>query len=168
MDERGAAEAGSDGRRKETALERTDRNLLELLNELRVAIPGIQVLFAFLLVLPFNARFEEVTEFERVVYLVTLMSTAIAAVLIMAPSIHHRLEFRKGLKEETVRDANRPSILDLTALAVAMVGAVMLVVDFVAGAGTMIACVAGLVVLFALVWYLMPLRRLRADKRHGA
>lgn len=166
VERRGAEETANPfDRRDETSLERTDRNLVELLNELRVAIPGIQVLFAFLLVLPFNGRFVEVSEFQRTVYLITLMSTAVASVLLIAPSMQHRLEFRKGLKEELVRDANRLSILGLTALAVAMVGAVMLVVDFVAGAGTMIVCVSGLAVLLTSAWFLTPLWRLHSGER---
>lgn len=116
---------GSEGR-NETELERVDRNLLELLNELRVALPGVQVLFAFLLVLPFNPGFDDVTGFQRDVYLFTLIAATLSAVLLIAPSMHHRLQFRAGNKREILRDANRLAILGMTTLALAMCGAVVL------------------------------------------
>lgn len=151
--------SGTQGR-NESEKERIDRNLIELLNELRVALPGVQVLFAFLLVLPFQQGFTSVTNFQKTVYLVTLLSTAVSAVMLIAPSMHHRLQFRAGNKAEILRDANRLAILGMTALAVAMVGAVMLVTDYVFAADTMIACAAGVAVTFLIVWYAMPLRRL--------
>jgi len=153
---------GASGGRDETEKERVDRNLIELLNELRVALPGVQVLFAFLLVLPFNQGFTMITEFQRVVYLVTLLVAALAAVMLIAPSMHHRLQFHEGNKEEILRDANRLSILGMSSLAVAMVGAVMLCTDFVFAAGTMIASVVGVGVAFLVIWYAMPIRRLLA------
>jgi hypothetical protein len=84
--------------RDESAMERLDRNTVELLNELRVASTGIQVLLAFLLVIPFNARFVRLTSFERGLYLVTLICIATAAVLLIGPSIHHRILFRRREK----------------------------------------------------------------------
>jgi uncharacterized protein involved in cysteine biosynthesis len=154
--------SGAEGR-NETEKERIDRNLIELLNELRVALPGVQVLFAFLLVLPFQQGFTSVTSFQKTVYLVTLLATALSTVLLIAPSMHHRLQFREGNKAEILRDANRLAILGMTSLAVAMVGAVMLVTDFVFDTDTMVACVAGVGAAFLIVWYLMPMRRLLGD-----
>ena len=81
--------------REETQFERTDRNLAELLNELRVALPGVQVLFAFLLIVPFSQRYNTITEFERDLYFGVLICTALASMLLIAPSIHHRIEFRQ-------------------------------------------------------------------------
>ena len=150
---------GSSGR-NETEKERIDRNLIELLNELRVALPGVQVLFAFLLILPFTDGFGDVTDFQKIVFLVTLLATALSAILLIAPSMHHRLQFREGNKAEILRDSNRLAIAGMTALAVAMTGAVMLITAFVFDDDTMIACVAGVVVAFAIFWYAMPLRRL--------
>ena len=150
----------STGDRDEKPLERIDRNMAELLNELRVALPGVQVLFAFLLVLPFNQGFNSVTTFQKDVYLVTLLASVLAAVCLIAPTIHHRIQFREGRKAEIVRDANRLTIVGMTSLAVAMTGAVMLVTDYVFDAGTMIASVAGVIVAFALLWYVLPLRYL--------
>jgi len=153
------------GERDESEKERADRNLIELLNELRVALPGVQVLFAFLLLLPFSQGFTSVSEFQRVVFLFTLLATALAAVLLIAPSMHHRLQFREGNKEEILRDANRLAILGLTSLAVAMCGAVVLVVDYVFAPSTMIWSATGVALAFLFVWYAMPARRLIAKAR---
>lgn len=157
--------SGSDtepGGDEETDKERVDRNLIELLNELRVALPGVQVLFAFLLVLPFNQGFTTVTSFQRTIYLVTLLATALSAVTLIAPSMHHRLQFREGNKVEILRDANRLTIIGMSAMAIAMTGAVMLVTDYVFSGATMIACVVGVSFAFLVVWYGMPARRLIA------
>lgn len=159
------SESDGAGGRDETELERVDRNLIELLNELRVALPGVQVLFAFLLVLPFNSGFKDVTGFQKDVYLFTLIAAALSAVLLIAPSMHHRLQFRAGNKREILRDANRLTIIGMTVLALAMCGAVVLVTDFVFGAGTMMATSIAIGVAFLVVWYLMPARRL-LSKEH--
>src|SRR5258707_1036722 len=89
---------GSGGPRKGTELERLDRNTVELLTELRVAATGVQVMLAFLLVVPFNARWSRVTAFDRVDYFVTLLCVSAAAALLIAPSMQHRLLFRHGQK----------------------------------------------------------------------
>src|SRR3954470_23935070 len=102
-------EDANDGR-EETEKERLDRNLIELLNELRVALPGVQVLFAFLLAVPFNQRFAEVTDFQRDVYFATLMCTAVATALLLAPSTLHRIQFRQDDKKFIVSSANRYAI----------------------------------------------------------
>lgn len=156
--------SGGEGRR-ESEKERLDRNLIELLNELRVALPGVQVLFAFLLILPFSQGFTMVNGFQKTVFLVTLLATALAAVMLIAPSMHHRLEFREGNKAEILRDSNRLAILGMTSLAVAMLGAVMLITDFVYDGGTMLVSVAAVAIAFAIVWYAMPARRLAASRR---
>src|SRR3989442_12605580 len=99
-----------DPERDETPLERADRNLAELLNELRVALPGVQVLFAFLLIVPLSQGYSHMSEFERRLYFGVLICTALASMLLIAPSIHHRLEFRKRDKEYLVLTANRLTI----------------------------------------------------------
>ncbi|HEV2980348.1 MAG TPA: DUF6328 family protein [Solirubrobacteraceae bacterium] len=151
--------------RNETEFERYDRNLTELLGELRVALPGVQVLFAFLLVVPFNQRFGTVSIFERDLYLVTLLLTWAACVLLIAPTIVHRLHFRLGDKAYVVRAANRLMIVGLTVFAAAMTLAVLLVTNYlfdpvVAGATTAVV-VAG----FAIVWFLLPIRARHASRR---
>jgi hypothetical protein len=151
--------------RDETEKERLDRNLGEMLGELRVALPGVQVLFAFLLVVPFNQRFADVTGFQKAIYFVTLLFTAASAMCLIAPSVHHRIEFRHQNKEQSVRTGNRIVIVGLGLLAVAMTGAVLFVTDVLYGAATT-AVVAGAVALgFAVLWYGIPLRRIATRGR---
>jgi hypothetical protein len=150
--------------RDETEEERIDRNLQEMLGELRVALPGVQVLFAFLLVVPFNQRFGQVTDFQKTLYLVTLLTTTASTICLIAPTAHHRIEFRQQDKERIVRTGNRIVIVGLGLLATAMTGAVLLVTDYLYGDGTTTAAAAGVAVGFAVFWYAIPLRRL-ASKR---
>jgi Family of unknown function (DUF6328) len=146
--------------RKETEDERVDRNLQEMLGELRVALPGVQVLFAFLLVVPFNQRFGEVTDFQQTVYFITLLFTTASTVCLIAPTVHHRIEFRQQDKENIVRVGNRIVIAGLAMLAIAMTGAVLLITDYLYGSATTIAAAVGVGLAFAVLWCLIPLRRL--------
>ena len=146
--------------REETESERLDRNLQEMLGELRVALPGVQVLFAFLLVVPFNQRFADVTQFQKTVFFATLLCTAASTVCLIAPTNHHRLEFRQQDKHRIVSTGNRIVILGLLLLAIAMTGAVMFVTDFLYASTTTTAVAAATVVAFLLLWYAIPLRRL--------
>jgi uncharacterized protein involved in cysteine biosynthesis len=146
--------------REETEEERVDRNLQEMLGELRVALPGVQVLFAFLLVVPFNQRFGEVTDFQKTVYFVTMLFTTASTVCLIAPTAHHRLEFRQQHKQAIVTTGNRIVILGLLLLAIAMTGAVLLITDFLYGSTTTILAAVGSGVAFAAFWYAIPLRRL--------
>ena len=145
--------------RPETDEQRVDRNLLELLNELRVALPGVQVLFAFLLIVPFSQGFPDVTPFQEKVYFGTLVCTAAAAIFLIAPSMHHRIEFRDQAKEYIVLVANRMAIVGLSLLAAAMVGVVMLITDVLFGAAATVIVTAGAIAMFAVLWYAIPLRR---------
>lgn len=154
-----SAESPLQGGRRETEKERVDRNLLELVSELRVAIPGVQVLFAFLLVIPFNRRFEEVTDFQQVVYLATLLLTAASSALLIAPSVHHRLAFRKQRKERIVMIGNRLAIAGLVTLGLAMTGAVLLVTDFVFDSTATVVAAGATGALFVAVWFLIPSRQ---------
>jgi hypothetical protein len=147
--------------REETDQERADRNLGELLGELRVALPGVQVLFAFLLVVPFNDRFDDVTAFQEKVYFVTLLFAAAASVCLIAPSMHHRIQFRTQDKEHIVLVANRFAIAGLTFLAIAMTGAILLITDLLFGAIMAAIAAAAVALGFAAIWYALPLRRLR-------
>jgi Family of unknown function (DUF6328) len=146
--------------REESESERLDRNLQEMLGELRVALPGVQVLFAFLLVVPFNQRFADVTQFQKTVFFATLLCTTASTLCLIAPTTHHRLEFRQQDKQRIVETGNRIVILGLLLLAVAMTGAVLFVTDFLYGSTTTIFAAGGVAVAFAIVWYLIPLRRL--------
>src|SRR5436190_7716134 len=145
--------------RYETPEERLDRNLSELLQELRVAQTGVQVLFAFLLVLPFNNRFAQLSTYERGVYFATLLLAAAATLFLIAPSAHHRILFRLQEKRHIVLVANYLALAGTACLALAMTGAVLLITTFLFGTVTG-AVVAGVtLVAFALVWYAVPLRR---------
>ena len=147
--------------RDESPLERLDRNTGELLQGLRVAGTGIQVVFAFLLILPFNARFSKLNGFERGVYMVTLVSIAIATVLMIAPSIHHRLLFRRGQKQFLVATGNRLMILASVFMAVGLTGAVLLISEFVlGGAAAIVIAVCGAAMILSM-WFAVPLNRRR-------
>ena len=143
----------------ESEKERLDRNLTELLGELRVALPGVQVLFAFLLTVPFSQQFAKVTSFQEKVYFVTLLLTAIASALLIAPTAHHRIEFRQKDKKHIIKTANVMAIAGLAALALAMVGAVLLITDFLFGPATTVAVTAVSFLMFATIWYVMPISR---------
>lgn len=152
--------SSTDGR-QETELERYDRNLTELMGELRVALPGVQVLFAFLLVAPFNQRFATVSSFDRHLYFATLLCTLVASILLIAPTIIHRLSFRRGEKEYIVHTANRLTIAGLSTFALAMTSAILLITNYLFGAETAIVTVPLVVLAFLLVWFALPLRRRR-------
>jgi len=145
--------------RPESEQERVDRNLQELLGELRVALPGVQVLFAFLLVVPFNQGFATVTEFQQKLYLVTLVCAALASVFLIAPTVHHRVMFRRQDKEHLVVVSNRQAVIGLTFLAIAMVGAIVLVTDVLFAPRTTIVTGALVSLAFLVLWYALPLRR---------
>jgi hypothetical protein len=150
--------------RPETDEQRVDRNLLELLNELRVALPGVQVLFAFLLVVPFSQGFPDVSPFQEKVYFVTLLCTAAASAFLIAPSVHHRIEFREQDKEHIVLVANRLAIVGLSFLAVAMVGVIMLITNFIFSTTATIVVTALVAFAFAVLWYAIPLQRKRSRR----
>jgi anti-sigma-K factor RskA len=157
----------SDGR-DETELERWDRNFSELLQELRVAQTGVQVLFAFLLTLPFSARFGTATDLQRSLYAGTLVAAAVATALLIAPVSYHRLVFRQGRKPQVVRTASWLAQAGLLALLVAMLGAVFLVLDVVAGLPVTAAVVAALGVVYVLLWYALPtLHRVNGEPGRG-
>ena len=151
-------DAAPDGR-DETVTERADRNFNELLQELRVAQTGVQILFAFLLTLPFTQRFGKVGDVQQDVYLATLLSTALATVCLIAPVSHHRILFRRGRKPHLVQSGSRLAGFGLFFLWLSMVGAVFLVFDVVAGGGLATGVAAGLAVVFLSVWYVQPLMR---------
>ena len=145
--------------RHETEKERLDRNLSELLQELRVALPGVQVLFAFLLTVPFQQGFSKATEFQKDVYLVTLLLTAAASALLIAPSAYHRLEFRQNDKKHIVLVANRFAIAGFAVLAAAMTSAVLLVTDYLYSDTTSIISTVGVGLFLYTLWYALPLAR---------
>jgi len=147
--------------RHETDLERADRNLGELVQELRVAQTGVQMLFAFLLIVPFSARFGEVTAFQRAVYFAALLLAAAAAVLLIAPASQHRLLFRQNDKRHLLFSANRLAIAGMAALGASMTVSLALITDVLYGDGATLVVTLGAVVALAILWYVLPLRRRR-------
>jgi Family of unknown function (DUF6328) len=145
--------------REESEGERLDRNLGELLQELRVALPGVQVLFAFLLAVPFQQNFSEITPFQERVYFATLLCTAISAALLISPTAYHRLNFRQGKKEELVLVSNRLAIAGMIFLALAMTGAIMLITDVLFGRAATVAFSLAAAAMFVVFWGALPLRR---------
>jgi O-antigen/teichoic acid export membrane protein len=146
-------------RTDETEGERLDRELGQLLNETRVAMPGVQVLFAFLLTVPFAAGYGRMTGFEKDVYLVALLASALASAFFIAPSAYHRLLFRRGEKARLVRLASVSVIVGLAFLAVAMNAAILLVLDVVSSTGTAIAVTVVTSLIFAGLWFGVALSR---------
>ena len=143
----------------ETEKERIDRELIELMNELRVTLPGVQVLFAFLLILPFQQGWSRVTALQKDVYFGTFVCAAIAAVLLISPTANHRLNFRQGTKakERLLFRANKVVIAGTVFLAAGLSGAVFLIGD-VLFAATVAAVTAGLIAfLLVSLWYVVPL-----------
>ncbi|HEV7204102.1 MAG TPA: DUF6328 family protein [Jatrophihabitans sp.] len=149
-------ERADDGR-DETEAERLDRNYAELLQELRVAQTGVQILFAFLLGIAFQQRFTTIDQAQRVLYLITLTSAATAAVLLIAPVAAHRVLFRRNRKDEVVAITSRLASAGLACLAVAILSAVVLVVDFVTGVTVALTITITLGVIVAITWLVVPL-----------
>ena len=154
--------------REETQDQRLDRNLGELLQELRVALPGVQVLFAFLLAVPFQQHFTAITPFQEKVYFVTLLCTAISAALLISPTAYHRMTFHLQQKRKLVFVANRLALAGLAFLALAMTGAVMLITDVLFGTAATIVFSSATMAMFVVLWLLLPLRqRLRFGGPQG-
>jgi len=145
--------------REESESERLDRNLGELLQELRVALPGVQVLFAFLLAVPFQQNFTKISEFEKDVYFATLLLTALSAALLIAPSAYHRLTFRYQQKHRLVFISNRLAIAGLATLALAMTSAILLITHLLFGTVATVITVALALTMFVLLWAVLPLKR---------
>jgi hypothetical protein len=139
--------------------ERLNRQLIELLNELRVALPGVQVLFAFLLAVPFQNRFGQASPFERDVYLVTLLASAAATGFLIAPTGYHRILFQRGDRPRVIREGTRMLMAGLVCLAVAMTGAVFLATHFIFASGTAVAAAVATGALLAWLWFGIALVR---------
>jgi len=160
------ASAGRTGpRRGESAEQRDDRNLGELLQELRVAGLGVQVLFGFLLSLPFTVRFDRLSGGQRDLYLASLLLAAVATALLVGPVAYHRLVFRRGMKEGVVRAASVMATAGLAAVGLAVVGAVALVTSYVAGGLAAAVITVCAVCLFGALWFAFPLARRRERRR---
>ncbi|MDX6324988.1 MAG: hypothetical protein QOK15_1342 [Nocardioidaceae bacterium] len=144
-------------RRGESEADRLDRNYGELLQELRVAQTGVQILFAFLLGIAFQSRFTTIESYQRGIYLVTLITAACAAIMLIAPVAIHRMLFRRHQKDELVVLTSRLAAVGLVFLAVAILSAVLFVLDVVVNLTLGISCTAVLGLLIIGVWYGLPL-----------
>jgi membrane-bound acyltransferase YfiQ involved in biofilm formation len=139
--------------RSEDEQERLNRQMIELLNELRVAMPGVQVLFGFLLTVPFQQRFQQVTDFQETIYFVTLIAAAVATAFLIAPSAYHRVMFEQHDKPNIIHIGTGQMLVGLGALSIAMNGAVLLVTDVLFEAGTVVVTVALLGTLYFTLWF---------------
>lgn len=162
---RAAREAAERDRRavetEESEKQRLDRNLMELLGELRVALPGVQVLFAFLLAVPFQAGFVRVTAFQRDVYFFTLCCALAGTACLIAPTPFHRLTFRLHQKRALVSIANRLTIVGLGLVALAMTGVILLISDVLFGTATAVVATVLAATLFIVLWGVLPLQHRR-------
>jgi hypothetical protein len=147
----------------ESEKERIDRELMELLQELRVAIPGVQVLFAFLLTIPFSQGFSKLTGLEKNVFAASLLLSAAATALLIAPTSFHRLHFRAGNKKRMLFTSNRLAIAGLLLLASAISSSVFVALSAVFDVGFGVAALIGAVLWFGWFWYGLPLILGRRD-----
>jgi Flp pilus assembly protein TadB len=152
---------------KEDAKTRRDRELGELLQELRVAITGVQVLFAFLLSLPFTQRFDELDVTQHRVYFAAVLTAAMSSLLLIAPAANHRLLFREGLKEGLLRAANKVAIAGLLMLGAGIGLSLYLVTTmvFTTTLAVLVATAVGLLTLF--VWFVFPRLLKEDEERRG-
>jgi hypothetical protein len=139
--------------------EKRDRQMLELLNELRVALPGVQILFAFLLTVPFAQGFQRVTDTQRTLFYASLLATAASTICLIAPSATHRLRFHKSDRVYVIETANKYTIAGLFFLGVAIVLAIAMVTDFIYDTWIVWAAPGAIAVLLAIFWFLRPLLR---------
>jgi hypothetical protein len=143
--------------RKETPEERADRNFVELLQGFRVAVTGVQVLFAFLLTVPFSPGFARLSDLDRMLYMVALAGAALASICYIAPAAQHRILFRQGVKEPLVHRSNVYGILGGVALVISMTAASVVVVDYLYG-GVLPAILGAALALFGgWAWFVQPL-----------
>jgi amino acid transporter len=155
---------GEKPQEEETPKERADRELIELLNELRVVLPGVTVLFGFLLAVPFAKGWSKVTPFERDVFLVAFVSAGVSVAFLTTPSSYHRLRFREGNKERVVRYGSRLAVAGIAAFAVALEAVMLLVFDYVVSTEAAIAATVAFTIFVAVLWFGLPLYgRLRED-----
>ena len=148
--------SGEQEKTGEDPQERTARELIELLQELRIVIPGVQVLFAFLLTVPFSQGFTKLDSLQQGVFFATLLCTAAATALLIAPSSHHRLLFRQGVREQRVQIGNVLAILGLVFLVPAMVGVLFVITDLIFGMVAAIVTTALVALGFVLLWFVLP------------
>jgi multisubunit Na+/H+ antiporter MnhE subunit len=158
-------EVGQNGSRNETPEERADRNMNELLQELRVVQAGVQILVAFLLSMSFTERFARIDEFQRWTYVVTLLMSMLTAGLLIAPAAVHRVTFRRGLKPEIVQTGHKLFSAGLATLVLTLAGGTLLVMDVAVGRTFAIDCAVVVGLVLAGLWFVLPVPLLRHQVR---
>jgi hypothetical protein len=143
----------------ESEQQRLNRELIELLNELRVVLPGVQVLFAFLLTIPFSRGFPKLDRLDRDVYFAALLAAVASSILLIAPSAYHRILFHQGDKKYLIETSTRMAVIGTFALAVSICCAVFVLADFVFGGVAALAVSALVMIMSVTFWFVLPLRR---------
>ena len=151
--------------RHESDAERSDRNLVELLQEVRVVQTGVQILFGFLLTVAFQPKFEKLSSFQRADYFGTLAAAATTLIMLTAPTSWHRILFRQGDKQHLVEVANRFTMVGLASMGLTMVGVVMLLSDIAFAPAATVILTTAAVLTCSILWYVLPLARRRALRR---
>jgi hypothetical protein len=149
----------------ESPKERVDRELIELLNGLRVILPGVQVLLAFLLTVPFSQGFARASSTEKIVYFATVLLTVAATGALTMPAAYHRIRFRQGDKEQMLRISNTFAIVGLVLLTFAMASVVFLITNVLYGMGAAIPVALGVLGVLGFSWFAVPLFRKVEDDR---
>jgi hypothetical protein len=147
----------------ESRRERVNRELIELLNELRVALPGVQVLFAFLLAVPFSNGYTRITGFQKDVFFGTLIATSVSTACFIVPTAYHRLNFRTREKEQILKTSNKFAIAGIMVLALSMIGVIVLITDVIYSDAAAVASGLLALVLFGGLWLALPLLRRAGD-----
>jgi preprotein translocase subunit SecG len=158
----------ADDDRDESEAARLDRNYGELLQELRVAETGVQILFGFMLSVAFQQRFQTLDHVQRTTYVITLLFCTLSVGLLVAPVAFHRLVFRQGMKDELVTLTNTLALAGISFLLLAVLSGVLLILDYVVGRGFAVVVIAVLAVLFVGLWVVLPLSRRQADENRQA
>jgi hypothetical protein len=144
-----------------------DRQMIELLNELRIALPGVQILFAFLLTVPFSFRFDKLSAFQRDVYYVTLIATLLSTACLIAPSAAHRLRFHQGERAWIVESANDLLIAGLVFLAAALACSMLLITDILFDGARVWIYTAAIAAVVVVLWFVRPLLRAARNQSSG-
>jgi hypothetical protein len=143
--------------------EKQDRQLIELLNELRIALPGVQFLFAFLLTAPFAQGFRRINGTEKALFYAALLCTTLSTICLIAPSATHRLRFHKGDREYVIETAHKYTIAGLVFLAIAIVLALVMITDVLYNGAAIYAFPAAIALLLVGIWFARPLLRGRKE-----
>jgi len=150
---------GDEGDRDESPDERRDRELIELLNELRVTLPGVQVLLAFMLTIPFAQRFNTLSGLQKDTFIVAFLTVTCSTILLMTPTAYHRMRWRRREKERLLQTSNRLALVGIALLGIALAEVVFLVMDLMVDEPVAFLLAACTLLLLAGLWFALPLVR---------